>query len=82
MGIYSQMERLKIEGEADIFQYIKAVRIQRAGLILDVVRTALGPYHQCALPHAVILPQDQYIFCHRMLIDYLETFDGYANFQQ
>lgn len=42
LAMYSQMERLKNDGEADIFQYIKAVRIQRAGLILDVVSDMLG----------------------------------------
>lgn len=36
--IHSQLERLKAEGEVDIFQSIKSARIQRAGLVLEEVR--------------------------------------------
>ena len=37
IGIYAQLERLKNEGEMDLFQYIKSIRLQRAGLILNEV---------------------------------------------
>ena len=35
--IHTQMERMKTEGVVDFFQCIKSARIQRAGLIPDVV---------------------------------------------
>ena len=37
MSIYSELERVKTEGVADIFQFIKKARSQRAGLVKDVV---------------------------------------------
>ena len=35
--IHAQLERLKTEGVVDFFQSIKTARIQRAGLVPDVV---------------------------------------------
>ena len=35
--IHAQLERLKTEGVVDFFQSIKSARIQRAGLVPDVV---------------------------------------------
>ena len=35
--MHSQMERMKAEAMVDIFQFIKAVRIQRAGLVTTQV---------------------------------------------
>ena len=35
--IHSQLERLKTEGVVDVFQAIKSARIQRPGLIPDIV---------------------------------------------
>ena len=40
--IHSQLERLKTEGVVDIFQSIKSARIQRAGLVPEVVRNWLS----------------------------------------
>ena len=37
MSIYSELERVKTEGVADIFQFIKKARSQRAGLVQEVV---------------------------------------------
>ena len=37
MSIYSELERVKTEGIADIFQFIKKARSQRAGLVQEVV---------------------------------------------
>ena len=34
--IYSQLERIKAEGIADVFQYIKASRLQRPGLVSEL----------------------------------------------
>ena len=36
--IYSQLERVKMEGVADIFQFIKDSRLQRKGLVRHQVR--------------------------------------------
>ena len=37
MTIYSQLERLKVEQTADIFQFVKASRLKRKGLIRQLV---------------------------------------------
>lgn len=35
--IHAQLERLKTEGVVDFFQFVKAARTQRPGVILNVV---------------------------------------------
>ena len=35
--IHAQLERLKTEGVVDFFQFVKSARIQRPGLVMDVV---------------------------------------------
>ena len=35
--LYSQLERVKVEGVADIFQFVKSSRFHRAGLVESVV---------------------------------------------
>ena len=40
--IYSQLERVKMEGVADIFQFIKDSRLQRKGLVRHQVRHFFG----------------------------------------
>ncbi len=35
--IHAQMERMKSEAVVDLFQYIKAIRIQRAGMVSNKV---------------------------------------------
>ena len=39
--IYSQLERVKTEGVADIFQYIKGSRFQRSGLVQKLVNISI-----------------------------------------
>ncbi len=35
--IHAQQDRMKTEAVIDIFHYIKSIRIQRAGLVADLV---------------------------------------------
>ena len=35
--IHAQLERLKTEGVVDFFQFVKSARMQRPGLVMDVV---------------------------------------------
>jgi len=57
---HAQLERLKTEGVVDIFQSIKSIRIQRAGLVPQ---------------------EEQFVYCHEVLADYVDKFDKYANFK-
>lgn len=59
-SIYSQVERIKAEQMADIFQYVKGIRLQRADMVLE---------------------ESHFQFCHRVLADYLDSVDNYANFK-
>ena len=36
--MHAQMERMKSEAVVDVFQFIKSVRFQRAGLVANKVR--------------------------------------------
>ena len=46
--MHSQMERMKAEAMVDIFQFIKAVRIQRAGLVTtQVCIMTISPITEC-----------------------------------
>lgn len=65
--IYAQLERIKTEGVADVFQYIKASRFQRPGLVSNLVRSnvlavtlpnreeELSPYYNVQLAFIVKL---------------------------
>ena len=77
MCIHSQLERLKTEGEVDIFKYLKTARTRRMGLLSDLVRI-ISPslcYHCC---HS---SQDHYVLCHEVMIEFIDSFDLYANFK-
>ena len=38
---HAEMERMKAETVVDLFQFIKAARLQRAGLVANVVRVCM-----------------------------------------
>ena len=47
--IHSQLEKLKSESVVDIFQAVKSARIQRAGLVADVVSLYTCLYNNTSL---------------------------------
>ena len=47
--LHSQLERLKTEGMVDIFQAVKSARIQRPGLLRNVVRYILDQFFRTVL---------------------------------
>ena len=93
MCMYSVLERIKIEGVADIFQYIKGARFNRPGLVQNVVcdtllfsfpfSLSLPPSLSLSLSlshHYLFLSQVQYEFCHDLVLEYINSFDAYHNF--
>ena len=80
--IYSQLERVKTEGVADIFQFVKASRLQRKGLIRHLVGL-LSVVHVIML--LILLSywslQDHYIFCYEVIADFSDTMGLYSNFR-
>ena len=83
----SEIERVKVEGEVDIFQTVKAIRVQRPNMVSTVVSythvytrfTSLSI--KLFLSHLYYVIQDQYKLCHEILQAYLDSFDTYANFK-
>ena len=86
ISTHAEMERMKAETVVDLFQFIKAARTQRKGLVSNKVRdewlysSLLGSPSHMHLYFSVM--QDQYEFCHRVLADFLDGFDTYANFKE
>ena len=89
--IHAQLERLKTEGVVDFFQFTKSARMQRAGLITDAVSTSIIKVFVTIHHHAVfvyIYPtcthklKAQYVLCHDVVANYLDSFDTYANFKE
>ena len=74
---------MKAETVVDLFQFIKAARVQRAGMVLNKV--CFFHTESDHLPLLPLLPkiiQDQYEFGHQVLADFLDGFDTYANFKE
>ena len=91
-AIMSTIERCKTEGVVDVFQVTKALRVQKPGAVLDVVRkkktltailvtvTTCPTTHECIMSLLNIL-QEQYHSVFNAVLMYLDSFDTYANFQ-
>ena len=84
ISTHAEMERMKAETVVDLFQFIKAVRIQRAGLVSNKVRnnTTFSVYSTKHLMALLFILQEQYEFVHQVLADFLDEFDTYANFKE
>ncbi len=72
------------EAVVDMFQYIKAIRIQRKDMVSNKVNWLLANCWSCKIVHYPYYynKQDQYQFCHQVLADFLDAFDTYANFKE
>ena len=79
ISTHAEMERMKAETVVDLFQFIKAARTQRKGLVSNKVRDMNSKY---VVQSSICLMQDQYEFCHRVLADFLDGFETYANFKE
>lgn len=44
--MHAQQDRMKTEGVIDVFHYIKSIRIQRAGLVADLVSLFKAPWYR------------------------------------
>ena len=69
----------------DIFQSIKSARIHHAGLVQSVVRACSNSiswnYSQLMKLAVYLFLQEQYILCHNVLADFVDSFETYANFK-
>ena len=60
--LHSQLERLKTEGVVDIFQAVKSARIQRPGLLRNVVRYILDQFFLTVLYRTLLFSSPSSIF--------------------
>ena len=81
-AIATTIDHCRNESVVDVFQVVKAQRIQKPGVVLTVV-SAPPPLPLC--PHYELLflslPQDQYQFVFEAVLKYLESFETYSNFK-
>ena len=77
-AIATTIERCKTEGVVDVFQVVKALRVQKPGAVPTVVSEAFPNVwrngHVCNVAYVYQLVFDATLV-------YLESFDTYANFQ-
>ena len=77
MTIYSQLERLKVEQTADVFQFVKASRLKRKGLIRHLVSAHTGSNtHPLIILYAT---QEHYVFCHDVLEEFIDCIEKQGN---
>ena len=75
-AIATTIDRCKTESVVDVFQVVKAQRIQKPGLVLTVVSTTQITHH--SLNHSF---QEQYQFVFEAVLRFLESFETYSNFK-
>lgn len=76
------LERMQYEGVLDVFQTVRILRSQRPAMVQTEVRqTARDSLSnmQYIFKFLYFLQQDQYHFCYRAALEYLGSFDNYAN---
>ena len=81
-AIATTIERCKVEGVVDVFQVVKALRVQKPGAVRTVVRMhALSLLRVTVILTSEVLSlQVQYQLIFEALLVYLDSFNTYANF--
>ena len=79
-AIATTIERCKTEGVVDVFQVVKALRVQKPGAVPTVV--SISVIHYCYSVNIFFYLQEQYKLIFDAILMFLDSFDTYANFQQ
>ena len=80
-AIATTIERCKTEGVVDVFQVVKALRVQKPGAVQTVVRLNgihVVLLHLSSLPPALF--QEQYRTVFEAVVVFLDSFETYSNF--
>ena len=77
-AIATTIERCKTEGVVDVFQVVKALRVQKPGAVRTVVCTVI--MISCCCYCMKIPLQMQYRLIFDAVLVFLDSFDTYANF--
>ena len=73
------IDRCKTEGVVDVFQVVKALRVQKPGAVPTLV--SASDLHICPFVSPFIVTQEKYRTIFEVVINFLDSFDTYANFQ-
>ena len=76
-AIATTIERCKTEGVVDVFQVVKALRVQKPGAVRTVVCRCMISSLFCLMK---IPLQMQYGLIFNAVLVFLDSFDTYANF--
>ena len=76
-AIATTIERCKTEGVVDVFQVVKALRVQKPGAVPTVVSLTTHCLSMLQSQHSV---QAQYRLLFEAVAVYLQSFDTYSNF--
>ena len=82
-AIATTIERCKMEGVVDVFQVVKALRVQKPGSVRNAVSIHYIALHRTLADSRSIpcFPQLQYRILFEAVLVYLDSFDTYGNFQ-
>ena len=82
--IATTIERCKTEGMVDVFQVVKALRVQKPAAVRTVVSMPFPACDVCYFNHVLVLkcliPQPQYQLIFEALLVFLDSFSTHANF--
>ena len=83
-AIATTIERCKTEGVVDVFQVVKALRVQKPGAVRNVVSIMYSHYIPLYCCYGVIIlylcEQLQYRIIFEAVLEYLDSFALYSNF--
>ena len=78
-AIATTIERCKTEGVVDVFQVVKALRVQKPGAVQTVVSNIIAVLLSCFLLPSLLL-QEQYQNIFETVTVFLDSFETYSNF--
>ena len=86
-AIATTIERCKTEGVVDVFQVVKALRVQKPGAVRTVVRITSSIYTMAFMlcyctchSYATFIFQEQYQTVFEAVVVFLDPFETYSNF--
>ena len=79
-AIATTIERCKTEGVVDVFQVVKALRVQKPGAVPNVVSVPNVVFSLKFVLQQCNFKQENYKQVFEAVLVYLESFDTYANF--
>ena len=80
-SLVNAIEMCKTEGVVDVFQVVKALRIQKPGAVLTAVSVNNCGYNKITCTTSLSMLQDQYQIIFDLILLFLDSFSIYSNFK-